>query len=363
MAIDYQARLDALLEQSETDVVAIIPGENMVYFTGLHFHVSERPIIALYSNAGLSFIIPELEVTKLENRPDLEARRFTWTDEGGYFPAFRSAAVDLAMVDKSLGMDGQTMRVFEWLAFKQAGISSRNGMDIGRLLLMMRAQKSDEEVANMQKAVDISEAALEVTMQWAKPGMTERQIADKLTAEMMGRGAHGVAFMLVLTGEKSGLPHGNTGDRVWGEDEFLLIDFGATYNDYPADITRTFCVGEATDDMRAMYEAVYQANKAAREFARPGVTCSEVDQVARQVIKDAGLGEYFIHRLGHGLGLSVHELPNIVSGNDTVLEPGMVFTIEPGVYIPQIGGVRIEDNVVVTEDGLHVLTSYPRELE
>lgn len=363
MAIDYQARLDALLEQSEADVVAIIPGENMVYFTGLHFHVSERPIIALYSNEGLSFIIPELEVTKLENRPDLEARRFTWTDEGGYFPAFRNAAVDLAMVDKSLGMDGQTMRVFEWLAFKQAGISSRNGMDIGRLLLMMRAQKSDEEVANMQKAVDISEAALEVTMQWAKPGMTERQIADKLTAEMMDRGAHGVAFMLVLTGEKSGLPHGNTGDRVWGEDEFLLIDFGATYNDYPADITRTFCVGEATDDMRAMYEAVYQANKAAREFAKAGVTCGEVDQVARQVIIDAGLGEYFIHRLGHGLGLSVHELPNIVGGNDTVLESGMVFTIEPGVYIPQIGGVRIEDNVVVTENGLHVLTSYPRELD
>lgn len=362
MAIDYQARLDALLAQSNADVVAIVPGENMVYFTGLHFHLSERPTIALYSEEGLSFIIPELEVVKLEARPDLEARRFMWSDEGGYYPAFRDAAVGLELVNKTLGMDGQTMRVFEWLAFKKAGISSKNGTDIGRLLLTIRSTKADDEVANMQKAVDISEAALEATIAWAKPGMTERQIADKLSTEMTERGAQGIAFMLVLTGEKSGLPHGDTGDRVWGEDEFLLIDFGAKYKDYPADITRTFCVGEPTDQMRAMYEAVYQANKAAREFAKPGVTCHEVDRVARQVIEDAGLGEYFFHRLGHGLGLSVHELPNIVSGNQTVLEPGMVFTIEPGVYIPQVGGVRIEDNVVVTEDGVRVLTSYPREL-
>lgn len=362
MAIDYQARLDALLEQSESDVVAIVPGENMVYFTGLHFHLSERPIIGLYSKEGLSFIIPELEVTKLDARPDLEARRFAWSDQAGYHGAFLDAAVNLKLVDRTLAMDGQTMRVFEWLAFKRAGISSKNGVDIGRLLLTMRAQKAADEVDNMRKAIEISEGALEATIAWAKPGMTEQQIADKLTAEMNDRGAQGVAFMLVLTGEKSGLPHGNTGDRVWGEDEFLLIDFGAKYKDYPADITRTFCVGEPTDQMRKMYDAVYAANKAAREFAKPGVTCEAVDRVARKVIDDAGLGEYFIHRLGHGLGLSVHELPNIVEGDKTVLEPGMVFTIEPGVYIPKIGGVRIEDNVVVTEDGVDVLTSYPREL-
>ncbi len=362
MAIDYQARLDALLEQSEADIVAIVPGENMVYFTGLHFHISERPIIGLYSKEGLSFIIPELEVTKLDVRPDLEARRFAWSDQQGYYPAFLDAAVNLEMVERTLAMDGQTMRVFEWLAFKKAGISSRNGVDIGRLLLTMRARKADDEVANMKKAIEISEDALEATIAWAKPGMTEREIAEKLTSEMTERGSQGIAFMLVLTGEKSGLPHGNTGDRVWGEDEFLLIDFGAKYNDYPADITRTFCVGEPTDQMKAMYDAVYKANKAAREFAKPGVTCEEVDRVARQVIDDAGLGEYFIHRLGHGLGLSVHELPNIVEGDKTVLEPGMVFTIEPGVYIPQVGGVRIEDNVVVTEDGIDVMTSYPREL-
>ena len=178
----------------------------------------------------------------------------------------------------------------------------------------------------MQRAVDISEAALGATMNWARPGMTERQIADRLSAEMLERGAQGFAFLLVLDRRKdSGQPHGDTGDRVWGEDEFLLIDFGAQYNDYPADITRTFCHGEPTAQMRAMYDAVYDANKAAREFARAGVSCAAVDRVARDLIDAAGYGEYFIHRLGHGLGLSIHELPNIVAGNDQLLQPGMVF--------------------------------------
>ena len=362
MTIDYTARLDNLLAKSGADLVAFVPGENMVYFTGLHFHLSERPIIGLYSAQGLSFIIPELETAKLEARPDLEARRFMWTDEGGYAGAFAEAVSALAPGGAACAMDGQTLRYFEWRALEQAGLSSAHAIDAGDLFLNMRACKAPEEIANLRRAVEISEAALEATMDWAAPGMTERQIADRLSAEMLARGAQGLAFLLALTGEKSGLPHGDTGDRVWGEDEFLLIDFGARYNDYPADITRTFCRGEPTAQMRAMYEAVYAANKAAREFARAGVSCEAVDRAARQVIEAAGFGEYFIHRLGHGLGLSVHELPNIVAGNDQLLQPGMVFTIEPGVYIPGVGGVRIEDNVVVTDDGVESLTSYRREL-
>ena len=362
MAIDYLSRLDALLERSGADLVGFVPGENMVYFTGLHFHLSERPILGLYSRQGLSFIIPELEVTKLDARPDLEARRFLWADQSGYQGAFDEAVAALASGDASCALDGETLRYFEWLALEKAGLSAANTSDAGQLFLTMRARKSPPEIAKMQRAIDISEAALAATMQWARPGMSEREIADKLSAEMLARGAQGLAFLLVLTGEKSGLPHGNTGERVWGEGEFLLIDFGARYQDYPADITRTFCAGEPTAQMRAMYDAVYAANLAARQFARAGVSCEAVDRVAREAIDAAGLGDYFIHRLGHGLGLSVHELPNMVEGNKQLLQPGMVFTIEPGVYVPGVGGVRIEDNVVVTEDGIDVLTSYPREL-
>ena len=362
MAVDYQTRLDALLASSGAEAVAIVPGENMVYFTGLHFHLSERPIVALYDQRGISFIIPELEVAKLEARPDLEARRFMWRDEAGYDLAFQAAVDGLRLGDKSLAMDGQTLRYFEWRAFERAGARSDKALDIGDLLLNARSRKAPDEIDKMRRAIAISEAALHATIKWARPGMSERQIADRLSAEMLARGAQGLAFLLVLTGEKSGLPHGDTGDRIWGEDEFLLIDFGATYQDYPADITRTFCAGQPSAQMCAMYQAVYEANKAAREFAGPGVRCEEVDRAAREVIEAAGFGDYFIHRLGHGLGLSVHELPNIVAGNKQALAPGMVFTIEPGVYVPGVGGVRIEDNVAVTEDGLDVLTSFPRQL-
>ncbi len=363
MRIDYAARLDELLARSGRDLVALVPGENMVYFTGLHFHLSERPILGLYSERGLSFIIPELEVAKLEARPDLEARRFVWRDAEGYESAFAEAMTALAPGGATCALDGQTLRLFEWLALERAGLPARRMSDVGELLLEMRARKAPAEIANMRRAIEISESALAATMDWARPGLTERQIADRLAAEMRERGAQGFAFLLVLSGEKSGLPHGDTGDRVWREDEFLLIDFGAIYNDYPADITRTFCFGEPTAQMRAMYAAVHDANQAAREFARPGVTCAAVDRAARAVIERAGFGDYFIHRLGHGLGLSVHELPNIVAGNDEILQPGMVFTIEPGVYLPGLGGVRIEDNVVVADDGVDCLTSFPRALD
>ena len=362
MTIDYQKRLDSLLAASGAETIALVPGENMVYFTGLHFHLSERPVIALYSESGLSFIIPELEVAKLEARPDLEARRFAWSDADGYADGFRAAVQALDLGAGGLALDGGTARYFEWLAFVDAGVG-RPAADIGELLLNMRAIKAPEEIACLRRAIQISEAALAATLEWARPGMTERQIADRLAAEMLAGGAQGTAFLLVLSGEKSGLPHGDTGDRVWGQEEFLLLDFGARYNDYPADITRTFCAGEPTPQMRAMHEAVSAANQAARESAKPGMTCAELDAVARREIDAAGFGEYFIHRLGHGLGLSVHELPNIVAGNDQVLQPGMVFTIEPGVYVPGVGGVRIEDNVVVTDAGIDSLTSFPRALQ
>ena len=161
MVIDYLARLDALRVRSEADLVAFVPGENMVYFTGLHFHLSERPILGLYSEAGLSFIIPELEVAKLEARPELEARRFMWTDQRSYVDAFQQAVAALAPGDTGCALDGQTLRLFEWLALKDAGLSVANARDVGDLFLDMRACKAPDEIANMQRAIDISEAAMQ----------------------------------------------------------------------------------------------------------------------------------------------------------------------------------------------------------
>lgn len=369
MTIDYlarQARARQVAGERGADAVAIVPGANMVYFTGLHFHLSERPTIALIlSGGGLAFIIPALEMPKLQPHLDaLDVREvFAWEDADGYAGAFEDAAETLGLRGGVLGVDDMTMRVFEWLAFS-AHAPGLHVAGMGQDLLSLRAVKTTDEIDRLRRAVVLSETALEETLAQVTPGMTERAIASILNRRLEANGAHGRAFeSLVLVGENSGNPHGDVGDNTLEEDDFLLIDFGGTLDGYPADITRTFCLGAPTDEMTAIYNAVLRANEAARLAVRPGATAGEIDRAARDVIEGAGYGEYFIHRTGHGLGLEVHELPNIAAGDDTVLAPGMVFTIEPGIYKPGLGGVRIEDNIVVTEGGGESLTSFPRRLQ
>jgi len=364
MDINYNERLEKLIAQAEVDVVALVPGANMVYFTGLYYHLSERPTIALLSKDGLAVITPELEAIKLAQRPDLDAKQFMWSDSQGFQRAFGQAVQALGLSGPArLGVDGQTMRVFEWLAFAHAGADIGRAQDVGQDLLWLRAIKTQAEIDAMREAIEISEAALRRTMEWVQPGMSEQQIAAHLNTVLNQLGTDGYAFATtVLSGPKSALPHGKTGSRQLAADEFLLIDFGGKSGDYPADITRTFCLGTPSDEMRTIYAAVLRANEAARAAAKPGVLCSTVDKAARDVIEAAGYGPYFTHRTGHGLGLQGHELPNIASNSDVTLKAGMVFTVEPGIYIPEIGGVRIEDDVVVTADGSETLTQYPRTL-
>lgn len=363
MQINYNERLNRLLDNASADVVAIIPGANLVYFTGLHYHRSERPTIAFISRDGLSFIMPRLEMSKLEQRPDLNARAFQWTDEAGYVDSFKTAVETLGLDKARLGVDGMTMRVFEWLALQNAGANMAQAVDVGQDLLNVRAIKTADEIDALRRAVQLSEAALEKTLPQVKIGMTELEIAAVLEQELKNAGSDALAFgTIVLTGPKSALPHGNTGTRQLQNGDFLLFDFGGMKDEYPADITRTFMIGDPTDQQRAIYEAVKEANAAARAIAAPGVLCSAVDKAARDVITAAGFGDYFTHRTGHGLGLEGHELPQISATNDVPLETGMVFTIEPGVYVPEVGGVRIEDNMIVTATGAESLTSFPREL-
>ncbi len=364
MPVDYKARQNRLREIAGVEALAIVPGANMVYFTGLHFHLSERPIIALFTPDGnLSMIIPELEVPKLHERPDLEVRAFPWNDADGYMGAFDQAVRELGITGGVLGVDGLTMRVSESLAF-QAVDASLKISAIEREIIKIRAIKMPDEIESIRQAIQISEQALAKLMTYVQPSMSEREIARKLTEEMVALGIQGEAFTpLVQTGPNSALPHGMLTDRRLGADEFLLIDFGGRMNEYPADITRTFCLGNPTAEMRKIYDVVLAANRAAVAVSGPGVAMGAVDKAARDVITAAGYGEYFIHRTGHGLGLEGHELiPQIAAGVTDLLEPGMAYTIEPGVYIPGLGGVRVEDDVVITETGVDVLTSYPRQL-
>lgn len=223
--------------------------------------------------------------------------------------------------------------------------------------------KEKYEIDAIRRAVEITDEVLASVLPMVKPGVTEIELAAEIAYRHMKLGAAKNSFeTIVASGPRSALPHGIATDRKIEKGDLVTFDMGCFYNGYPSDMTRTFVVGKASPEQRKIYEIVREAQKRATEAALPGAMCSEVDGVARNIITRAGYGDNFSHGLGHGLGLEVHARPGLSKVSKTRLKPGMVVTIEPGIYIEGFGGVRIEDDVLITEDGNEVLNKSPREL-
>lgn len=228
----------------------------------------------------------------------------------------------------------------------------------------LRGQKSDDELALLQTAIDIADKAFESILNELRPGVSEREIAWKLEVFMREQGAESLSFPpIVASGPNGALPHARPSDKPLAAGEFVTMDFGCTWKGYCSDITRTVFIGEPTEDDRALYDLVLRAQEAGVRAVKPGTVAKDVDAVARTIIAEAGYGEYFGHGLGHGIGMDVHEeIPRLSKQGEVVLAPRMVASVEPGVYLPGQGGIRIEDLVVVTEDGCRVLTKSPKQL-
>ncbi len=356
-------RLQSELNAANLDCIVMVPGANLTYMTGLHFHLMERATALFIPAEGIpAMVLPSLEKTKLDAPNLYEITPFTFEDGTGPEGAFSEAVRSLPEIQR-VAVEYLTMRVME-LKHVQRVLPATFLIDAVHVMNRLRLYKDAAEIAAMQQAVRISEAALTDVIATVKPGMTEQEAAAALLIGQFRHGGEAMPFApLVLSGPKSALPHGTSGDRPVQEGEPLLFDFGTTHHGYASDITRTFFVGEPPEKARDVYEAVKAANEAGRATAGPGVPAQEVDRAARRVIEDAGFGEYFVHRTGHGIGLDGHEAPYIVEGNEQVLEVGMTFTVEPGIYIPGQVGVRIEDDVMVTEDGILSLSTFPRDLK
>ncbi|HZJ10057.1 MAG TPA: Xaa-Pro peptidase family protein [Trueperaceae bacterium] len=245
-----------------------------------------------------------------------------------------------------------------------ARLTGKEPLAIEGVLAAMRVIKTPQEIDLLREAARITDVAYAAALGTLKAGVSEVEVALELERVMRQEGADGSGFdIIVASGERGAMPHGVASAKKIAEGELVTLDFGAAYRGYHADMTRTVAVGAIGAEQRRMFDAVLEAQKAAIAAVAPGKKGSEVDQVARSILDRHGLGEAFSHSLGHGTGLAIHEDPRLSQRSDDVLEPGMIVTIEPGVYVPGFTGLRIEDLVVVTENGHEVLSHSPKEFQ
>ncbi|MDR5658203.1 Xaa-Pro peptidase family protein [Serpentinicella sp. ANB-PHB4] len=234
---------------------------------------------------------------------------------------------------------------------------------LGNKVNKLRMAKSQTEVDYIKKAASLADEAFDHILSFIQPNMVEREISLELEFFMKKKGASANSFdFIVASGKRSSLPHGVASNKKITKGDFVTFDFGCVYHGYCSDMTRTIVIGEANTKQLEIYNTVLKAQETALRAVKPGITGKELDEIARNIIAKKGFGQYFGHGLGHGVGLEVHELPHISVLGEEPLKPGMVITIEPGIYIPDFGGVRIEDLVVVTDDGYEVLSKSTKEL-
>jgi Xaa-Pro dipeptidase len=364
----YTSRLESLQRlQSENGVgcVALMPGANLRYFTGLTIGLSERPTVAFVPAKGpLTVLLPELESPAARACLPEQARLVTYQDAEGHEQAFHKVAAALDLGGKPMAVEYLAMRLLEARRIEHSFATSVV-LATEPWLPALRMAKDETEIDCMRQAVQIAERAMQRLLDeraiW--PGRTEMEVAADLRIAMLSEGGQGEAFSpIVVAGPNSAAPHANPSDRPLATGDLVIVDWGAVYQGYHSDITRTFVLGTPTSEMIRMHDAVVAANQSGRLAVRPGMAAQEVDRAARRAVSLAGYGSYFMHRTGHGLGLETHEPPYIVEGNLDLLRPGMAFTLEPGIYLPEVGGVRIEDDIVVTEKGSETLTTLPRDL-
>ena len=357
--------LHRAMAQATLDAVAFVPGSNFLRIFGRDFHLNERPLVVIVPVHGVPVaVVPNLELASFAAL-DFPGEVFDWRDETGPEAAFAAAAAALPGLATAarFGLEAQRMRVFEAMAL-QAAFPAARLVDAHGAISSIRLRKTPEEVALLREAIRISEAALEATLAQVRAGMTETEVAAVLMRELFDHGADGLAFApIVAAGDNSAQPHAQPRfDYRIRPGDALLFDFGASYRGYNADITRTFFVEGVSERDRAFYDTVLAANEAGRAASRAGQSAHNVDDAVQRLLEGSPFAAFARHKTGHGLGLDVHEAPQIMRGNAAVLESGMVFTVEPGLYRAGECGVRIEDDVLVTETGIDCLTAFPREL-
>lgn len=353
--------LSMKLGEAGLDAIIVGPSSDLEYLTGLHFHPDER-FKALFALADGRFfhIIPQLYYEEAREKLGSEAKIYVWSDSDGFLSAVNLAKNEYGIMTMTIGVnDG--VRAVDLLDMKGClDVNFANGMSI---LERMRLIKNEEERDFLRKAAEIADKVMGETIKYIRPGLLERDISNRIKELFIECGGQGLAFdSIVASGPNTSRPHYNKDDRRIEEKDIIILDFGCRYSGFCSDISRTVFVGEPTEEQRKIFDIVVRANTNAEELVKPGVTAEQVDLAARSVIRDAGYGDCFLNRTGHGIGMAVHEGPYIKEGNNQILEPGMSFSVEPGIYIAGRFGMRVEDIVLVSENGREVLNKYTKDI-
>lgn len=356
-------RLQQRLQGGDGDAVVCFPSPNLYYLTGFWEEPMERPLYCLIPPEGHPVMVaPELYREQISDETWVEDLR-TYADGEDPHELAEEVAYDLGIADGTLLLD-PTM----WAMFTEPLRDTLSNASFGLadgVMADLRSSKDDAELDALQRAADVADDVMLDLRDLGQDvvGMTESELARDIERRLIEAGGDSLSFdVIAAAGENGAKPHYRHGDREIQSSDPVVLDFGVRLDHYPSDQTRTVVfAGEPPDGFDEAHQAVLDAQQAAVDAVQPGVTAESVDEAARTLLEDRGYGDAFVHRTGHGVGLDVHEAPYIVDGNDTELEPGMVFSVEPGVYLEGEYGIRIEDLVVVTDEGCERLNDTPRD--
>lgn len=362
MLTEKITHLTNYLKKENIDLLYLDNPQTVAYFTNFESNPHER-IVALFVTQNSHFLFtPALEKEDAQSISTVK-------DVVSYTDAENPWKIIKEKLDKelaslaTLAIEESTLTVDRYHALHSLSEETVQFIDTTSFLQKLRLTKYTDEIEKMIEAGKVADYALSIGFEALKEGVTEQEVVAEIEYELKKIGISEMSFpTMVLFGDHAGSPHGNPGERKLKQGELVLFDLGVVKNGYTSDVTRTVAFGNVTEEEKDIYTIVLEAQKKAQEAVKPGVTAEELDAIARDHITQAGYGEFFTHRLGHGLGKSVHEYPSLAKGNDLVLEEGMCFSIEPGIYIPRKIGVRIEDCVYVTDKGCEPFTTTSKEL-
>jgi Xaa-Pro dipeptidase len=362
------SRAQKLMAEQGIDAIALIGGTSLVYYTGIRWWNSERLFVCVVPSKGAPFYVcPAFEEERareqMQHAPGgKDSKVYTWQEDENPYALVAQGLKDLGFTTGKIGIEERVTFVFsDGIRKANPGFETVSATSI---TAGCRAVKSAAEQKLMQLANDVTLSVYEAAWKSVHAGITNRQVSEWISAAYELTGFPGDASCQVDI--YSALPHGSIQPQVLKEGSLVLIDDGCVVEGYQSDISRSFTVGKATDKMKQVFEVVHRAQAAALAAARPGVACGSVDAAARKVIDDAGFGpgySHFTHRVGHGIGMDGHEWPYLVKGNPTLLEAGMCFSDEPGIYLRGEFGVRLEDDMHLTEDGAKLFTPQSYSLE